>query len=64
MPPTEESTCASSVVGIWHSDTPRRKVAAAKPATFSPKHSPAMSGSSISAAKMSSTYPRIRATIL
>lgn len=31
LPPTEESTCASRVVGIWHSETPRRKVAAAKP---------------------------------
>ena len=32
LPPTEESTWASSVVGIWTKGTPRRMVAAAKPA--------------------------------
>ena len=32
MPPTEESTWASRVVGIWMKSTPRRMVAAAKPA--------------------------------
>ena len=29
LPPTEESTCASSVVGIWIQSTPRRIVVAA-----------------------------------
>ena len=31
LPPTEESTWASRVVGIWMKSTPRRRVAAAKP---------------------------------
>ena len=32
LPPTDESTCASSVVGTWMNGTPRMKHAAAKPA--------------------------------
>ena len=31
LPPTDESTWASSVVGIWMKSTPRRRMAAAKP---------------------------------
>ena len=30
LPPTEESTCASSVVGIWTNSTPRRTIAGGK----------------------------------
>ena len=32
LPPTEESTWASSVVGTWMKSTPRSSTAAAKPA--------------------------------
>ena len=32
LPPTEESTCASSEVGIWMKFMPRRTMPAAKPA--------------------------------
>ncbi len=32
LPPTDESTCASSVVGTWTKGMPRWQIAAAKPA--------------------------------
>jgi len=32
LPPTDESTCASSEVGTCTKSTPRRRIAAAKPA--------------------------------